>query len=75
MRTTQTIDDDLLDAAKAIARRQHRSLGAVVSDLVRGGLSQPWGNSLRNGIPLLGPNDRRAAITLKIVNTRRDELP
>jgi hypothetical protein len=39
MRTTLDIDDDLLLAAKEIARRERRSAGSVVSDFVRLGMS------------------------------------
>lgn len=38
MRTTLDLDNDLLEAARAIARVERRSLGRVVSDLVRRGL-------------------------------------
>ena len=39
MRTTLDIDDNLLMAAKEIATRERRSLGAVVSGFVRLGVS------------------------------------
>ena len=39
MRTTITIDDDVLLAAKALARRDGSSLGAVISELARRGLN------------------------------------
>ena len=39
MRTTMDIDDDLLAAAKEIARREHSSAGQVVSRLLRGALT------------------------------------
>lgn len=39
MRTTLEIDDDLLSAAKYIARRQRTSAGAVVSRLLRSALT------------------------------------
>ena len=39
MRTTLDIDDDLLMAAKDIAKRERRSAGSVVSDFVRLGMS------------------------------------
>ena len=39
MRTTVTIDDDVLQAAKEIATAQSRSLGTVLSDLARRGLA------------------------------------
>ena len=38
MRTTLAIDDDVLDAARAIAEQTRRSLGDVVSELARRGL-------------------------------------
>ena len=38
MRTTIAIDDDVLLAAKALARRDGSSLGAVISELARKGL-------------------------------------
>jgi hypothetical protein len=41
MRTTLTLDDDVLLAAKERARRENRSLGAVISDLARQGLTSP----------------------------------
>ena len=38
MRTTIAIDDDVLLAAKALARRDGSSVGAVISELARKGL-------------------------------------
>ena len=39
MRTTLDIDEDVLLAAKAMARRQRRSAGSVISELARKGLT------------------------------------
>lgn len=39
MPTTLEIDDDALDAAKAIGRQTHRTAGAVLSDLARRALT------------------------------------
>lgn len=39
MRTTLTIDDDLLAAAKALARDRSESVGRVLSELARRGLN------------------------------------
>lgn len=39
MRTTLDLDDDLLVTAKEIARERGASLGRVISDLARRGLS------------------------------------
>lgn len=47
MRTTVNIDDDVLLAAKGLARRDGSSIGAVLSDLARKGLN---GASSRGGV-------------------------
>ena len=39
MRTTIAIDDDVLLAAKALARRDGSSIGSVISELARRGLN------------------------------------
>ena len=41
MRTTIDIDDDVLGAAKERARRENRTAGQVISDLVRRALATP----------------------------------
>ena len=45
MRTTLSIDDDVLYAVKSLARRQGRSLGEVLSDLARQALQAPAGSA------------------------------
>lgn len=39
MRTTIDIDPEVLSVVKALARRERRSAGAVISDLARRGLT------------------------------------
>lgn len=52
MRTTLAIDDDVLAAARALARSQGRSVGAVLSDLARLGLRPaPRGSGSAGGFP------------------------
>ncbi len=75
MRTTLTIDDDVLVVAKAMAEQQNRSLGEVISDLARKSLRPPQPRAKRNGIPLLGVRPGNPVVTLEIVNQLRDELP
>jgi hypothetical protein len=75
MRTTLTIDDDVLMAAKAIARQQQRSIGDVVSELARRALRRPEASSMRNGIPLLARGTGAPVVTSEMVNALRDELP
>ncbi|CEJ15825.1 Antitoxin VapB39 [bacterium YEK0313] len=75
MRTTLAIDDDVLMAAKAIARQQDRSVGEIISALARRSLQRPQKGGERNGIPLLSPRPDGPPVTLDIVNGLRDELP
>ncbi|WP_420959704.1 CopG family transcriptional regulator [Brucella sp. IR073] len=75
MRTTLTIDDDVLVAAKAMADQQNKSVGEVISDLARRSLRRAPVRGERNGIPLLTPRPDAPPVTLEIVNALRDELP
>lgn len=75
MRTTLSIDDDVLLAAKAIAGQQGRSLGEVVSELARRSLKRPASQAKRNGIALLTSRPDSTPVTLDLVNTLRDEAP
>ncbi len=43
MRTTVDIDDDVLAAAKDLARAEGRTMGQVISELARRALTQPSG--------------------------------
>lgn len=74
MRTTIAIDDDVLLAAKAIARQKNSSLGEVISSLARKSLSRSQPLSSRNGIPLLPTKPDGPLVTLETVNKLRDEL-
>lgn len=41
MRTTLDIDDDVLQAAKELARREKKTTGAIISELTRRALTAP----------------------------------
>ena len=73
MRTTIAIDDDVLAAAKAIARERHQTVGKVVSELARHSLRPPATTAERNGVPLL-PIRADFIVTSEIINALRDEL-
>lgn len=77
MRTTLSIDDDILAAARALAEAGGRSLGEVISDLARKGLrpAPPAPASHRNGIPLMPIRAGSSSATLELVNRLRDEMP
>jgi len=81
MRTTLSIDDDVLAFAKHLADRERRSLGEVISALARQGLRRDpaagatgTGTPMRNGVPLLPLKPAAAPVTLELVNQLRDEL-
>ena len=74
MRTTLAIDDDVMEAAKAIAGQSHRTVGDVISELARRALKRPEPAQVRNGIPLL-PVREGVVVTQAIVNALRDEMP
>lgn len=75
MRTTIALDDDVLDAAKAIARERRETVGKVVSELARNSLRPRTILTERNGIPLLPVRRANAVVTAEIVNALRDEMP
>ena len=76
MRTTLSIDDDVLAAAKTLAAQQHKSVGEVISSLSRQAL-RPVATraATRNGIPLLPVRKQSTPVTPELVNQLRDELP
>ena len=64
MRTTVNLDDDVLRTAKELARLSGRTLGEVLSDLVRQALSSPSEAPLvRNGVPILSPTEDARLVT------------
>lgn len=76
MRTTLSIDDDVLSAARAQAERENRGLGEVVSELARRGLEpRPAPRKTRNGITLLPQSKDGRPVSADIVRMLRDELP
>lgn len=76
MRTTLTIDDDVLVAAKGLAAQQHKTVGEVVSALARQTLQRPTPKGgKRNGVPLLAERADAVPVKPKLVNQLRDKLP
>ena len=75
MRTTLSIDDDVLAAAKQLAERNSQSVGVVISNLARLGLTKARssGRTVRNGVPLLPTLTGATPVTPELVNQLRDE--
>lgn len=76
MRTTLDIDQDVLIAAKEIARDRGVSTGKVLSEWARKGLiGQPEKYETKNGVPLLPIRPDGGIVTMELVNRLRDEAP
>lgn len=74
MRTTLSIDDDALEAARKLAVARNQSLGRVVSDLMRRGLAARAVYSAdQSGFPVFGVAEDSPPITLEDVKRDEDE--
>jgi hypothetical protein len=77
MRTTLDIDDDILQAAKELARAEKKTAGQVLSELARKGLTQPRMESRINevrivdGIPVIPA--RGAVVTKELIDRLIEE--
>ena len=74
MRTTLSIDEDVLRAARALAAAQRRSLGRVISDLARRGLA-PRADRIgsEDGFPVFKVDSDAPPITSDMVGAALDE--
>jgi len=75
MRTTLDIEDDVLLAAREIARQRGFSIGKVLSDLAREALTKQTSGTARHGVPLFPVQPDAGLVTLELVNQLRDEAP
>ena len=75
MRTTVTIDDDVLAAAKQFADARGLTLGGALSQLARATLTERRRFGSRNGIVLLPAPPEAGRATLDDVNALRDDTP
>lgn len=73
MGTAVKIDPDVLEAARALARDERRSVDEVISELARQSLQRLESGPARNGLPLLPRSSEARPVTLEIVNALRDE--
>jgi hypothetical protein len=77
MRTTLDIDDDILQAAKELARAEKKTAGQVLSELARKGLTRPSVQSeacefkIIDGIPVIPA--RGAVVTKEMIGRLIEE--
>jgi hypothetical protein len=76
MRTTLDIDDDVLQAARELARRERKTAGRVLSELARRGLTEASSKKATAKEVFLGfrPFTRRGTIvTNEMIDRLREE--
>lgn len=72
MRTTLELDDDVLAAARQLARQQGVTVGQLISELVRQSLATRAPLKVRNGVLLFVPKAGASQPDLRIVNELRE---
>jgi hypothetical protein len=76
MRTTLTIDDDILSVARERADIEGKTVGKVLSALARQSLCPPQPvQQFRNGIPQLPIQPGAGISTPELIRQLMDELP
>jgi Arc/MetJ family transcription regulator len=81
MRTTIDIDDDVLAAAKDIARAEGKTMSQVISELARKALTQPLNRGFAEAQATFNatdwptlPNRQGVVVTQEVVDRVLDEL-
>jgi hypothetical protein len=75
MRTTVDLEEDVLLAAKEIAKQRGNTVGQVLSDLARQALTRWTSVSKKHGLPLFSVQPDAGIVTPELVNRLRDETP
>lgn len=73
MRTTLNLDDDLLLAARSIARQRGESLGTVVSRLLREALAPDRDLAYEMDVPVFVVREGAAPITPEMVEAAGED--
>ncbi len=73
MRTTLDVEEDVLLAARELARRRGISVGKALSDLARQALTRQPTVATRDGLPVVPVQPQAGVVTLEFVNRLRDE--
>lgn len=75
MRTTLDLEEDVLLAAKEIARQRGVTVGKVMSELAREALLRKVAGATRHDLPIFPIQPDARIVTLELVNKLRDETP
>ena len=74
MRTTLTLDDDVLASARALAAQRGVPIGTIVSELARRGLSPAQPAVIRNGIRLFPVRPDAGPVTPELVKKLAEDV-
>ena len=75
MRITLDLEEDVLLAAKEIAKQRGNTVGQVLSDLARQALTRRASVSNNHGLPLFPIQPDAGVVTPELINRLRDEPP
>jgi negative regulator of replication initiation len=73
MRTTLTIDDDVLEQVKEYAESRKMSVGKAASDLIRRGISRPAPTHMENGLRVFSRSADPQPLTPEMVREIESE--
>lgn len=73
MRTTLTIDDDVLRAARSLADSEEKSVGKVLSELARRGLAPSAAFAEEEGFPVFEVSPDAAPLTPEMVQAAHED--
>ena len=73
MRTTLSLDPEILSAARQIAAARAVSVGEVISELARRGLEARSKTAVRDGFPVFKVTANASPLTLEGVRQAEDE--
>jgi len=74
MRTTLSLDDDIIESVKTFAEGRDLSLGKAVSELVRRGLRAPMRTKIVNGFHVVDLPEDSPMVTDEQVRKLLDEM-
>ena len=73
MRTTLRIDDDVIEAARSLARAEQKQLGEIISRLARRGLAPRPQSAHDRGFPTFSVSKGAGPITLEALRRAEDD--
>ena len=74
MRTTLTLDDDVLASARALAAQRGVPIGTIVAELARQGLVPARPAAIRNGIRLFPVRPGAGLVTPELVKALAEDV-